>query len=388
MKKKISYIVIIILTAFTSLTSCIEPPLYLPGEELQVVMPEVYTDIDVAWDVETDIQVKWHYGWDKEDTELFDSLGYPMPTVLEVRRLYNGQYADGNVISTDAFTTTKSTFRKYFEFGYYDMLFWSDVDKDNDVAPNLQINEQDVQAVQAYTKGNHGMYGLDIDSIDTTKVIGLHDQPEMFYGAFPQDIYISTDLHDYEYDSINNVYIKHIEAKLKPLVYVYLFQIVLHNNHGIVQAVDGNAAISSLAGSVNVNTGHTGEEPSMVYMNTRMKQNIDVDGENCDIIGGRLNTFGLCDMDRYDAERGTTYQGGQPNFHNYIYFDMTLADGSVKTYRYDVTDQMQANAYGGIITLHVDCESLEPIYNDANKMSGLFIPTIEDYEEVIWHVEI
>ena len=67
---------------------------------------------------------------------------------------------------------------------------------------------------------------------------------------------------------------------------------------------------------------------------------------------------------------------------------MTLADGSVKTYRYDVTDQMQANAYGGIITLHVDCESLEPIYNDANKMSGLFIPTIEDYEEVIWHVEI
>jgi hypothetical protein len=351
---------------------------------MKIILPQVDTDIDVAWDVHTDVQVKYHFGWDETDAALWDSLEYPMPKLIEVRRYYTGENPDGAIVGKDGFTIDTPSFRKYFQFGYYNILFWSDVDFKGE-SPNVQIDESNPNNVIAYTNGSKGFNGR---SENDDAIIGLHDQPEMMYGAYPKDVHISENLNDYEYDAENNVYIKHIEAILKPLVYMYLVQIVLHNNESIVQDVDGNAAITSLARGTIVNTGHTLDDACMVYMPTRMKKGIKIDGEEVDIVGGRLNTFGLCDMERYDSNKGTTYQGGRSDLHNYIYFDLTLADGTVKTYRRDITDQMKKQAYGGIITIDIDCMQLEPEYQSELKMESLFLPTIEDYKEVIWHFEI
>lgn len=381
--KHITTYLLLFLATF-SITSCIEPPLHLPGQEMKIILPQVDTDIDVAWDVHTDVQVKYHFGWDETDAALWDSLEYPMPKLIEVRRYYTGENPDGAIVGKDGFTIDTPSFRKYFQFGYYNLLFWSDVDFKGE-SPNVQIDESNPNNVIAYTNGSKGFNGR---SENDDAIIGLHDQPEMMYGAYPKDVHISENLNDYEYDAENNVYIKHIEAILKPLVYMYLVQIVLHNNESIVQDVDGNAAITSLARGTIVNTGHTLDDACMVYMPTRMKKGIKIDGEEVDIVGGRLNTFGLCDMERYDSNKGTTYQGGRSDLHNYIYFDLTLADGTVKTYRRDITDQMKKQAYGGIITIDIDCMQLEPEYQSELKMKSLFLPTIEDYKEVIWHFEI
>lgn len=381
--KHITTYLLLFLATF-SITSCIEPSLHLPGQEMKIILPQVDTDIDVAWDVHTDVQVKYHFGWDETDAALWDSLEYPMPKLIEVRRYYTGENPDGAIVGKDGFTIDTPSFRKYFQFGYYNLLFWSDVDFKGE-SPNVQIDESNPNNVIAYTNGSKGFNGR---SENDDAIIGLHDQPEMMYGAYPKDVHISENLNDYEYDAENNVYIKHIEAILKPLVYMYLVQIVLHNNESIVQDVDGNAAITSLARGTIVNTGHTLDDACMVYMPTRMKKGIKIDGEEVDIVGGRLNTFGLCDMERYDSNKGTTYQGGRSDLHNYIYFDLTLADGTVKTYRRDITDQMKQQAYGGIITIDIDCMQLEPEYQSELKMESLFLPTIEDYKEVIWHFEI
>ena len=381
--KHITTYLLLFLATF-SITSCIEPPLHLPGQEMKIILPQVDTDIDVAWDVHTDVQVKYHFGWDETYAALWDSLEYPMPKLIEVRRYYTGENPDGAIVGKDGFTIDTPSFRKYFQFGYYNLLFWSDVDFKGE-SPNVQIDESNPNNVIAYTNGSKGFNGR---SENDDAIIGLHDQPEMMYGAYPKDVHISENLNDYEYDAENNVYIKHIEAILKPLVYMYLVQIVLHNNESIVQDVDGNAAITSLARGTIVNTGHTLDDACMVYMPTRMKKGIKIDGEEVDIVGGRLNTFGLCDMERYDSNKGTTYQGGRSDLHNYIYFDLTLADGTVKTYRRDITDQMKKQAYGGIITIDIDCMQLEPEYQSELKMESLFLPTIEDYKEVIWHFEI
>lgn len=381
--KHITTYLLLFLATF-SITSCIEPPLHLPGQEMKIILPQVDTDIDVAWDVHTDVQVKYHFGWDETDAALWDSLEYPMPKLIEVRRYYTGENPDGAIVGKDGFTIDTPSFRKYFQFGYYNLLFWSDVDFKGE-SPNVQIDESNPNNVIAYTNGSKGFNGR---SENDDAIIGLHDQPEMMYGAYPKDVHISENLSDYEYDAENNVYIKHIEAILKPLVYMYLVQIVLHNNESIVQDVDGNAAITSLARGTIVNTGHTLDDACMVYMPTRMKKGIKIDGEEVDIVGGRLNTFGLCDMERYDSNKGTTYQGGRSDLHNYIYFDLTLADGTVKTYRREITDQMKKQAYGGIITIDIDCMQLEPEYQSELKMESLFLPTIEDYKEVIWHFEI
>ena len=58
---------------------------------------------------------------------------------------------------------------------------------------------------------------------------------------------------------------KKIDTELKPLVYIYLVQIVLLNNDGRIKGINGNAAMSSMASLTNVNTGHTGNLPTVVY---------------------------------------------------------------------------------------------------------------------------
>ena len=83
--KHITTYLLLFLATF-SITSCIEPPLHLPGQEMKIILPQVDTDIDVAWDVHTDVQVKYHFGWDETDAALWDSLEYPMPKLIEVRR--------------------------------------------------------------------------------------------------------------------------------------------------------------------------------------------------------------------------------------------------------------------------------------------------------------
>jgi hypothetical protein len=223
---------------------------------------------------------------------------------------------------------------------------------------------------------------------DTTGVIGLLNPPEIFYAAYTENVYISSDLNAYEYDPVENIYIKHLEAKLRPLVYIYLVQFILYNNEdGKIKGVNGNAALSSMASATNVNTGPTSNTPAVVYFNTRMKKNQTVDGQVCDIVGGKLTTFGLCDNEPY-TRSGATYAGTRGNLKNYLYYDLVWNNGKVKTYEFEVTDQCLSQAHGGILTVKIDCSKLTPPENEESGSGSLFVPTVEDYDEVFWEIEI
>ena len=62
-------IVLIHCSLFTA-TSCIEPPLYLPAEEVLVEMPIVIMDMEIVWNVDVDWKTQWLYGWDVIDEEI------------------------------------------------------------------------------------------------------------------------------------------------------------------------------------------------------------------------------------------------------------------------------------------------------------------------------
>ena len=79
----------------------------------------------------------------------------------------------------------------------------------------------------------------------------------------------------------------------------------------------------------------------------------------CDIIGGKLTTFGLCDNEPF-TRSGALYAGSRSNLRNYLYYDLIWQDGQVKTYEFDVTDQCHAQAHGGILTVWIDCSKLTP----------------------------
>ena len=383
--------IIYIIAMVLSLTSCIEPPLHLPGQDLEVIPPQVETDLTIIWDHEVDLQNDWYYGWDLQDDSIWGSIGYPTPTRYEVRRYFKGDDMFAKHDNVDAFTTNTTRFRRYFQFGYYDMLFYSDIDS-KDGTQVLVMNET-LDSITATTTGTRGISRSILDmsrsnSNDSTGAIGLLNQPEIFYGAYPENIYISHDLSDYEYDPVENIYIKHLEAKLRPLVYIYLVQFILYNNEdGKIKGINGNAALSSMASGTNVNTGHTSYKPALVYFNTRMKKDLMVEGKRCDVIGGKLTTFGLCDNEPF-TRSGALYAGTRSNLKNYLYYDLVWNNNLVKTYEFDVTEQCLAQAHGGVLTVWIDCSKLTPPDPNQTGSGSLFIPTVEDYDEVFWEVEI
>ena len=387
---RVHYILLIAAVILLNVVSCIEPPLHLPGQDLEVVMPQVETEMSIIWDVNVDMQTDWFYGWDETDESIWGDIGYTQPTGYEVHRYFKGDTPTAKHTNDEAFSIHSNRFRRYFQFGYYDMLFYSDIDSKD--GTQVVVMHEELDSVTATTTGARGisrsiLSRMQENAEDPSGVIGLLNQPEIFYGAYPENIYISHNLEDYEYDPIENVYIKHIETKLRPLVYIYLVQFILYNNEdGKIKGVNGNAALSSMASSTNVNTGHTGNKPALVYFNTRMKKNISVKGRNCDVIGGKLTTFGLCDSEPY-TRSGAAYSGSRSSLKNFLYYDLVWSNGKAKTYEFDVTDQCRAQAHGGILTIWIDCSILTPPENNESDTGSLFIPTLEDYEDVFWEVE-
>ena len=376
------------------LFSCIEPPLHLPGQELVAEMPAVEVQLSVVWNTDADWTANWYYGWDEKDDSIWGSMGYIMPTSYQVRRYYTGDDPSAPHSDVDAFSVRASKFRRFFAFGFYDMLVWSDIDSKD--GTQVLLFHESPDSVTATTTGTRGLSRTvsrlvgSREFTDTASIIGLKNQPETFFATYPEDIYISRDLNEYVYDPVEKVYLKHIETELKPMVYIYLVQIILLNNDGRVKGINGNAAISSMANGVNVNTGHTSYSSSIIYFNTRLKSNLIAEGQACDIIGGKLTTFGLCDMEPY-TRQGTIYKGSRGMLNNHLFFDLVFGNDGVKTYSVDVTDQCQTQAHGGVITVWIDCSQLVPPDGPETPEEGtgsLFRPTVEDYNEVYWEVDL
>ena len=381
---------IYIMAAMLGFVSCIEPPLHLPGQDLAVDVQVAQTELNLVWDNEVQIEHEWYYGWDLKDDSIWGGLAYPHPSSYEVYRYYKGDNPLAKHSGVDVFTIDNNRFRRYFQFGYYDMLFYSNIDSQD--GTQVLVIKESADSVIATTTGTRGLSRsiLNASRADEGDApLGVLNQPEIFYACYSENVYISPDLKDYEYDPVENVYIKHLQAELRPLVYIYLVQfILLNNDDGRIKGINGNAAISSMAASTNLYTGHTSNQPTLVYFNTRMKENREVEGKMCDVFGGKLTTFGLCDNEPY-TRSGAPYAGTRSNLSNIVYYDLVWNNDQVKTYQADVTSQMQANSHGGIITIWIDCSKLTPPDSSGSEGGGsLFIPTLEDYDEVEWNIEI
>ena len=367
-----------------SLTSCIEPPLHLPAEEVIVEVPTVITDMDVVWSVDVNWQADWHFGWDLTDISISGDIDYPTPSNYEVRRYYIGTEPGGEHKSDgyDAFTIFGTSFRRSYNFGYYDMLMWSNIDSPEGTQVVI-IDDSKLDEVTASTTVTRGF--TKTDSKDA--VTGVYNQPEIFYSAYERDIYISRNIEDYDYfDEVENVWVKHIDAELMPLVYIYLVQVVLHNNDGRIVGATGDAALTAMASGTNVNTGHTNNSPCMVYFPMRMKQGIDFEGENVDIVGGKLTTFGLCDMEGYRSYTKAEYAGSRTDIDNHLLLTLKFSNGTEKTFNYTVTDQCRMQCHGGLITIHIDCRNIDIPEKGDEGEGNMFVPTVEDYEHIDYEI--
>ena len=370
--------------SFFTLVSCIEPPLRLPAEEVMVDLPIIVADLDVVWNLNVDWRAQWHYGWDAYDYELWGDTCYPEPTSFEVRRYFLGERPRVPHLNVDSFPIYTNSFRRTYEFGYYDLLIWSHINSKT-YTQVVTIDESDLDNTYASTTVTRA---ISINQVDESRPTALYNQPEIFYSAYPRDIHISRNFDDYDYyNEQERVWVKHINCVLNPLVYIYLVQIVVLNNEdGRVRGISGDCAISAMASGTNVNTAHTLNSPCMVYFNTRMKKDVMVDGKRTDIIGGKLTTYGLCDMDGYFDDSRATYHGSRGELHNYLYFDLIMSGGSVQTMREDVTEQCQKQCHGGVITIYLDATTVDNPTSGESGQGSLFHPTVEDYDELEYDI--
>lgn len=383
-------------------TGCIEPPLKLPAQEVIVDLPIVLMDLEVVWDLNVDWHSTWYYDWDNVDSTLWGPISYPEPSTYELRRYYLGQQPSVPHTQVDPPYTLQTThFRKTYEFGYYDMLIWSNIDSE-DGTQVVVVDENNIDEVTATTTVTRGMtrVGSSATVTEGTSVLtgtnegsvvtGLYNQPEIFYSTYVQDVHISRDPDDYDYfDEEERCWVKKINSELEPLVYIYLVQVILYNNDGRIVGSTGDNAISSFASGTSINTGHTWDKPVMVYFGSRMKEDVYIKhkGVSADIIGGKFTTYGLCDMEAYSRTRGTSiYQGSRTDLKNFLYVDLQFSNGTASTLQVDVTDQCQQQAHGGVITVELNALDITPPSPGEQGSGSLFVPTVEDYDEIEWDI--
>ncbi|MBR1548709.1 MAG: hypothetical protein IJ637_08300 [Prevotella sp.] len=354
-----------------------EPLLHLfDGGDVNVELPVVELALDAYWSYELsygityDWRAEWYYGWDSTDLQIFGEIGYKEPKVFNLRRYYTGDEPDGEHTRVMANTIQGTSFLGQYTWGYWDILVWNDVET-LDGVQSLNFDEATTLSyVTAYT--NQSMVA---SRYSAPEFPNSFYEPEPLFSAYDRAVEISRDLEDFEYDSVKNVYVKKLDMILEPITYIYLPQIILHNNNNRIVGVDGSGKLSGMARSTVLNTGVAGQDAIAVYFNTRFKQGCDKDGETVDIVGGRLLTFGICGQNGNRIKRADEVKDTHPH---YLDITMQFNNGMDSTFVFDVTQQVRERYKGGVLSIELDVDTIQL---PSRKGGSAFDAVVKEFEE-------
>ena len=382
-----------------SLTSCVrEPPLHLheSGSDITFKLPKIELSLDVMWnylfkyDVEYDWKAEWYYGWDDTDTSLFGTMGYTEPTVFEIRRYFNGQNPLANHLSPYKHHITGNSLSAKYDYGYWDFLAWNDI-QTSDGVQSVRIDETSTYDYVTVNTGQTMFPAL----YNAPAYTHSFYQPEELFAGYESGIEINKNLDGFVYDEATDTWVRYLKMTLQPVTYIYLLQVILHHNNRngrIITAIDGNANLSGMAKSVNLNTGQTGSDAITVHTNVRMK--FDQKGkedEIVDIIGGKVLTFGIPKINPYKLDTRTYMESlkevGNADLNNRHYLDVNMQfyNGKDSTFVFDVTDQVRRLYRGGVITVELDMDHV-PVPSHSGG-SG-FDAVVKDFEEKEWEFDM
>lgn len=364
------------LTSMSLMTCSPEPPLHLfDGGDINLEFPMVKIDLETYWDYVTiyghyDWQSEWYYGWDEADQKLFGNIGYTEPNVFMLRRYYTGSNAYVPHTNVYANTINGNTFHGKYNWGFWDVLVWNDI-MTIDGVQSLNFDEQtSLDYVTAYT--NTSMNPARYQAPRHTRSFY---QPEDLFSAYEQGIDVNRDLSGFEYDPVNNIYIKQLNLTLEPITYIYLTQLILHNNRNKIVGVDGSANLSGFARTTIVNTGLTDNDPVTVFYNTRFKTNCNKNGESVDIAGGRLTTFGICGQ---NANRIKKSEDVKDSIQHFLDITMLFNNGMDSTFVFNVTKQVRERWKGGVITIELDMDTIRV---PSRSGGSAFNAVVKDFED-------
>lgn len=156
------------------------------------------------------------------------------------------------------------------------------------------------------------------------------NSPDMLYGAWLEDYYSEGSPDATPID---------LAVTLRPLVYKYI--VTYKFSGGIEYVRQARGAMAGMAQSVYLQDGRTGSEKATVLFDEAT-----VDVENSEVTAV-VYSFGVPDFpDIY-------YQGQSPTSAGSfgLNLEVMLPDGSLKSFEFDITDQMEDQPRGGVITV-------------------------------------
>ena len=387
-----------VITSIFTISCEREPMLHLHkgGTDILVELPDIDLELQLLWDylfsydVEYDWQNEWLYGWDETDNELFGPLGYPEPTDFNIRRYFTNDVQFGQHTAPYKHYITGKMLSAQYDFGFWDILAWNEIHT-SDGVQSVRIDETATyDYVTAYT--GQTMMAARYNAPRYTRAFY---QPEALFAGYESGIGINRNFDGFTFDEDRKIWVRKLNMTLQPVTYIYLPQIILHNNnrdHRIVTAIDGNADLSGMSRSVNLNTGVTGPDAITVNFNMRMK--FDRNGrsnDKVDIIGGKVVTFGIINLNphklntRAYAESMQKVMAADKNNRHYLDVKMQFYNGKDSTLVFDVTNQVRRLFRGGVITVELDMDTV-PIPQRSGG-SG-FDAVVKDYEEKQWEFDM
>ena len=375
-----------------------EPMLHLHngGTDIDMRLPTIDLNLDVVWnylfnyDVEYDWEEEWLYGWDDKDVELFGQIGYTEPNTFDIRRYYNGTTpATSHSVPYRHLISGNYLSAKY-DYGFWDILAWNDI-QTSDGVQSVRIDETTTYDYVTASTGQT-MHSAHYNAPAFTRAFY---QPEELFSGYESGIEINKALDGFTYDEANNIWVRNLQMTLQPVTYIYLLQVILHNNNRngrIITSIDGNADLSGMARSVNLNNGQTRTDAITVNTNVRMKQDVKgKDNETVDIIGGKVLTFGIPKLNPYQLDTRSYAESlkkvAEADLNNRHYFDVTMQfyNGMDSTFVFDVTDQVRRLYRGGVITVELDMDHV-PVPSRSGG-SG-FDAVVKDFEEKEWEFDM
>lgn len=192
---------------------------------------------------------------------------------------------------------------------------------------------------------------------------GLHAEeptisaPDMLFGRYMEDFVAERTL-----DPVN------VPVEMRPLTYTYLLRYEF--SHGLNYVALARGAVAGMAEKVYLMDGHTGPETATLLFDDGELKSYGVEK--------RIQSFGVPNHPGDDY----TKVDGEPEPGTYLLnLEVRLTNGKILTYNFDITDQMQDQPRGGVITV----SGIEVSDEDGLEGGTGFQPNVEgwgEYEDI------
>jgi hypothetical protein len=297
-------------------------------ETTQEALIDVRLEYDLSWhenydlyDNSNTVTLDWMNEWPVFVEEASEQLGPEIPEEVKVYVHEDGKLISKSTISGAGGTINASVTNVNNSSIFIcnesadGFLFENQDDLDNTMVTTAQVNEQATS-----TKG----------FVDDEEETDLREEPAVLFRSYVDDVQTYTPNDEQTT----------IKVTMVPIVYTYIIAFGLED--GTANVASAKGAISGLARAAYVKSGETTSDKATFYFDCEVTENG---------INGKVNSFGIPE---YVPDSGVLDEHDHiiTNGREYgINLTLTMKDGSVKVYDFDVTDQVTVQPNGGMITI-------------------------------------